>query len=66
MRSLYIAIAAAILAAGAMAATAQDRVARAPSATDQAAAANVSQGQAAVDRAAAAQKYIFLFFSRIS
>ena len=62
MRSLHLAIAAAVLAAGATVATAQDRVARTPSATDQAASADVSQAQAAMDRAAAAQKYVFLFF----
>ena len=51
-----------VLAAGVSAAAAQDRVARAPSAPNEAQAASVSQGQAAIDRAAAAQKYIFIFF----
>jgi len=62
MRLPHLTITAAILAASATAITAQDRVARAPAAADQAAAANVSQGQAAMDRAAAAQKYVFIFF----
>ena len=44
-----------------MTATAQERVARVPSATDQAA---VSKAQATIDRAAAAHKYVFLFFWR--
>ena len=47
---------------GAAMATAQDRVARAPSPTDQAAGASVSQAQAAIDRAATAEKYVFIFF----
>ena len=54
MRMLHLAITVAILAVSAIVATAQD----------QAAAVNVSQGQAAIDRAAAAQKYVFLFFWR--
>lgn len=51
MRAFQLAIAAAILAVGATAITAQE----------QATGANASQGQAAIDRAAAAQKYVFLF-----
>ena len=62
MRSLHFVVAILILAVSATAITAQQRVARAPSATEQAGAANVSQGQAAIDRAAAAGKYIFIFF----
>ena len=62
MRALHLAIATVVVAMGATIATAQDRVARTPSATDQAASTGVSQAQAAMDRAAAAQKYIFLFF----
>ena len=62
MRSLYLAVAVLILAVSATAITAQDHVASVPSATDQTAATNVSQGQAAMDRAAAAGKYVFLFF----
>ena len=64
MRTLHLAVAAALLAASATATMAQDRVARAPSPTGQAAPASVSQGQAAIDRAAAAQKYAFIFFFR--
>ncbi len=62
MRSLHLAIAAVLLAAGALTAAAQDRVARVPNATDQAAAAG--KAQATLDRAAAAHKYVFLFFWR--
>ena len=51
MRAFQLAIAAAILAVGATAITAQE----------QATGANASQGQAVMDRAAAAQKYVFLF-----
>ena len=64
MRTFYLAMTAIVVAVGATMATAQDRVARAPYATDQAAVANVSQGQAAIDRAAAAGKYVFIFFWR--
>jgi hypothetical protein len=59
-----LAIATLVLAASATATTAQDRVARTPSATDRAGPAAVSQGQAAIARAAAAQKYVFIFFWR--
>ena len=52
MRTLHVAITAAILAVSATVTTAQD----------QAAAANVSQAQTAINRAAAAHKYVFLFF----
>ena len=62
MRALHLAITAVVVAVGVTVATAQDRVARTPTATDQATFASVSQTQAAMDRAAAAQKYIFLFF----
>ena len=62
MRALHLAITAVVVAVGVTVATAQDRVARTPTATDQATFASVSQAQAAMDRAAAAQKYIFLFF----
>jgi hypothetical protein len=51
MRAFQLAIAAAILTAGTTAITAQE----------QATGAKVSQGQAVMDRAAAAQKYVFLF-----
>jgi len=43
-------------------AAAQDRAAMAPSATGRSAAVNVSPAQAAIDRAAKANKYVFLFF----
>lgn len=62
MRTFHLAMTAIVVAMGTTMATAQDRVARTPSATDQSAFAGVSQAQAAMDRAAAAQKYIFLFF----
>lgn len=52
MRAFQLAIVAAILTAGTTAITAQE----------QATGAKVSQGQAVMDRAAAAQKYVFLFF----
>lgn len=52
MRAFHLTIAAAILAAGVSAIAAQE----------QAAGANVSQGQTVIDRAAAAQKYVFLLF----
>ncbi len=51
MRAFLLAITAAIFAVGATAVMAQE----------QATGANVSQGQAVIDRAAAAQKYVFLF-----
>lgn len=50
MRTFHFAIAAAILAVSTTVATTQ------------AVAANISQAQASIDRAAAAQKYVFLFF----
>jgi hypothetical protein len=62
MRSLCLAIAAAILAASAIGATAQDRLARTPSAAGPAPPAAASQAQAAMERAKAARKYVFLFF----
>jgi hypothetical protein len=62
MRLPYLAIATAVLAAHATATTAQDRVALGPSLTDPATAAHVSQSQAAINRAATTQKYVFLFF----
>ena len=62
MRLSYLAITTVILAVSATAATAQDRVVRTPSATDQAAFTGVSQAQAAMDRTTATQKYVFLFF----
>jgi hypothetical protein len=64
MRLNCLAIAAAILAAGATVATAQSRVAGSPSATDKVAAAKPSTCQAIIDRAAAARKYVFIFFWR--
>jgi hypothetical protein len=61
MRALHLAIVAVVVAAGATIVMAQDRARRTPSAADQAASTG-SQARAAMDRAAAAQKYIFLFF----
>jgi hypothetical protein len=60
MRMLHIAIAAFLVAASATVATAQDRAV--PANQGQAAASSVCPGQAAADKAAAEQKYIFLFF----
>jgi hypothetical protein len=62
VRSFHSTIAVLICAVGAVAASAEDRVVRTPSATDKTAAANASQAQAVLDRAAAANKYVFLFF----
>ncbi len=59
MRLPYLTIA--ILIAAAVAA-AQDRAAAAPSSATRSSAVNVSPAQAAIDRAAAANRYIFLFF----
>jgi len=61
MKAFHLAIAVVVVAVGATLATAQDRAHPTPSATGQAT-ANVSPAQAAMDRAAAAQKYVFLFF----
>lgn len=60
MRTLHIAIAAFLVAVSAAMVTAQDHAV--PTNQDQAAASSVCPGQAAVDKAAADQKYIFLFF----
>jgi hypothetical protein len=51
-----------VAALGASTALGQDRVARVPSGGPQAARAAVSPGQAAIERAAGANKYAFLFF----
>ncbi len=60
MRLLYLTIAVLL---GAAVAAAQDRAATATSsATARSAAVNTSPAQAAIDRAAAANKYVFLFF----
>ena len=64
MRLLHSAIAVFVLAASTTATTAQDRARRTPSVTDQAIAANLSRGQVAINRAAAARKYVFIFFWR--
>jgi hypothetical protein len=61
MRPFYSTIAILICLLSVAVATAQDRVASTPSATGQSA-ANTSQAQAAIDRAVAAKKYVFLFF----
>ena len=61
MRLFHSTIAILICLLSVAVATAQDRAAATPSGTDQSA-ANVSQAQAAIDRAAAANKYVFLFF----
>jgi hypothetical protein len=59
MKLLYLTTAILI---GAAVAAAEDRGATAPSATGRSAAVNTSPAQAAIDRAAAANKYVFLFF----
>ncbi|MCE5268358.1 MAG: hypothetical protein LLG00_10780 [Planctomycetaceae bacterium] len=63
MRSHHVALAAITLAAIAVTASAQQRVPLAPSGTNGNAVA-VSEAQAGIDRAAAAQKYAFVFFWR--
>ena len=60
MRLRHPAIAAVVCAVTAVAIMAQDHVARSPSQTVPATA--VGQGQAAIDQAAAAGKYVFIFF----
>jgi hypothetical protein len=62
MRRFLTKVMVVVLAAGVSAVAAQDRVARTPSGASEAQAQRVSQGQAVIDRAAAAQKYIFIFF----
>jgi hypothetical protein len=60
MKMFHLTIAAVILTANATVVMAQDRAV--PTNQGQAAASSVCPGQAAVDKAAADQKYIFLFF----
>ena len=62
MTRISLAIIAIVATVGVAMATDQDRVARAPSAIDQTAGAKVSPAQAAIDQAAAAGKYVFIFF----
>ena len=62
MRPFHLTIAILLCAMGAAVAAAENRVVQKPSAAGRSAAANVSPGQAAIDRAAAAKKYVFLFF----
>ncbi len=64
MKWISLAIVGVTLAIGVAMAEAQDRVTRSPSTKDQAAGAKVSQGQAAIDQAAADQKYSLIFFWR--
>jgi hypothetical protein len=64
MRPLYLVSVVLVLVMSVTVATAQDRVANAPSETDQPAAIKVSPCQAAMDKAAAAGKYVFVFFWR--
>lgn len=64
MKLSHPAITVLVLVAIATATTTQDHVARAQSVTNKAAAANLSQGQAAIDRAGTAHKYVFIFFWR--
>jgi len=51
-----------LVAVGVSTAAAQDRIARVPSGAGQAIAGNASPGQAAMERATAARKYVFIFF----
>lgn len=62
MRTFHLAMAAIVVAACSTTTSAQDRGGRTPSTTDQGTFAGVSQAQATMDRAAAARKYVFLFF----
>jgi hypothetical protein len=62
MKFFHFVITVVVLASGTMTVMAQNRVARTPSATGQNAGGNISQAQAAIDQAAAAQKYAFIFF----
>jgi hypothetical protein len=62
MRSVLPVIVAAAFAASATMGGGQERAANTRPTTDQKQAASVSSGQAAIDRAAAANKYVFLFF----
>jgi uncharacterized protein YcfJ len=64
MKRFQLVVAVAVVALCATAAIAQDRVARMPSAMEQAAAARPSQAQAAIDQAATEQKYCLIFFWR--
>ena len=61
MRLFHSTIATLICALSVAVAAAQDGVATTPSGTNQST-ANVSEAQAAIDQAAAANKYVFLFF----
>jgi hypothetical protein len=62
MKRIPIAIVCIVLALGISSAMGEERVARTPTGALQSAADNTSQGQAAIQRAAAANKYVFIFF----
>ena len=62
MKSFHFPLAALVCLLNVAASSAQDRVATVPSTTGQSAAVSVSPAQVAIDRAAAANKYVFLFF----
>jgi hypothetical protein len=62
MRWIFLAIVGVTLAAGVGMTEGQDRVARTPTGASQTAANNPSQAQAAIEQAAAANKYMFIFF----
>jgi hypothetical protein len=62
MKQIPIVIVCIVLALGISTATGQDRVARTPVGALQSAVDNPSQGQAAIQRAAASNKYVFIFF----
>jgi hypothetical protein len=62
MKPFLLMIAVVIYSFSAVVAAAQNRAAAAPSGAIPAARAQASEGQAAIDRASAANKYVFLFF----
>jgi hypothetical protein len=64
MKCFHLASTVVLLAISTIQATAQDRIARTPTPKDQTAGATVSQTQAAIDQAAADQKYSLIFFWR--
>jgi hypothetical protein len=62
MKWMSLAVVCVAAVAGTLIAVGQQRVARVPAGAAQAAAGNVSPGQAALERAAAAGKYLFILF----
>jgi hypothetical protein len=64
MKRLSTELVLAVLVVGVSVVAAQDRVARSPSVPNEAQATKLTQAQAAISRAAAADKYVFVFFWR--